>query len=155
MRTSCRATELYTEQRRQEGVVKPKELQVKGNKSGWLLKSFLPSEDGQERPLRFLQGHSKVVELLLHQEAGGLLRKIHSHHGTRGEEEAEKMKTGLKMGLENKIPEMFPWFTCGPCEPCQRHRWRRRLQVWTETPWRSRSAPGWPLSAGHQQTEQV
>lgn len=84
--------------------------------------SFSPSEDGQERPLRFLQGHGKVVELLLHQETGGLLRKIHSHHGAGGGEEGETMKMGLKMGLKNKIPEMLPWLTCGPCEPCRRRR---------------------------------
>lgn len=36
--------------------------------------------------------------------------------------------------------------TCGLCELSQRHHWRKRLPVWTETLWRSQSAPGLPSS---------
>lgn len=39
-----------------------------------------PAEDGQEWSLWLLQGHSKVVQLLLHQEACSFLRQIHSDH---------------------------------------------------------------------------
>lgn len=44
-----------------------------------------PSQDGQEGPLGLLQSHGKVIQLLLHQEASRLLRKIHSHHGAARE----------------------------------------------------------------------
>lgn len=44
---------------------------------------YSPSENGQERPLWFLKGHGKVVQLLLHQKTSCLLREIHSNHGAR------------------------------------------------------------------------
>lgn len=40
----------------------------------------LPSQDGQEWSLRLLQGHSEVVQLLLHQETSSFLRQIYSNH---------------------------------------------------------------------------
>ena len=43
-----------------------------------------PSEDGQEGPLRLLQSHGKVLQLLLHQETSRPVRKVHTHHGAAG-----------------------------------------------------------------------
>ena len=94
---------------------------------------FSPSEDGQEGPLRFLQSHGKVVQLLLHQEAGRLLRKVHSHHGA--------VRGGRGAGDINIIiitdvtpPLIGTLLTCGLCELSRRRRSRKRLPVWTETP---------------------
>lgn len=110
--------------------------------SWWGKVEFSPSEDGQEGPLRFLQSHGKVVQLLLHQEASCLLGKIHSHHGAvrRG---GGKGKSG-KVTFRTSHHNAGPLLTCGLGGLCQRHRWRKHRPVWTARPWRSRSAPERP-----------
>lgn len=89
-----------------------------GGQTWWIFKSeeLSPSEDGQEGPLRFLQSHGKVVELLLHQETCSLLRKIHSHHGAGGEEEEEEknMKKGPVYKPKPEISELPPGSPVGP-----------------------------------------
>ena len=71
----------------------------------------------------------------------------------RGAEEEDERKCGQKPAdisdVSPRVLHSSPLYpdsrlTCGLCEPCQRHRWRKRLRVWTEKPWRSRSAPGRP-----------
>lgn len=57
-------------------------------------KMLSPSEDGQEGPLRFLQSHGKIVQLLLHEETSCLLRQIHSDHGAAREEEEKGEEDG-------------------------------------------------------------
>lgn len=66
------------------------------SESWWGKAELSPSEDGQEGPLGLLQSHGKVIQLLLHQEASCLLRKVHSHHGAVSEGDRQGGRAGQK-----------------------------------------------------------
>lgn len=95
---------------------------------------FSPSEDGQERLLRLLQSHGKVVELLLHQETSCLLRQVHSHHGAGGGADNSRGSTRqfehfslLAFGPTHCLGDWMDeaarvLLTCGLCELCRRRR---------------------------------
>lgn len=75
---------------------------------------FSPSEDGQEGPVWFLQSHGKVIQLLLHQEASCLLRKIHSHHGavarkSRGLEVSREQQDISVCGIVIAAAALYLW----------------------------------------------
>lgn len=60
-----------------------------------------PAEDGQEGPLRFLQSHGKVVQLLLHQEAGRLLGQVDAHHGAVGRRRPQRVKRRRRRSINS------------------------------------------------------
>lgn len=133
---------------------------LNSNLMNFLNEQFSPAEDSQEGPLRFLQSHGEVVELLLHQETSRLLRKIHSHHGAERERGRHRKTQQMFLNLFRyrrhvttvSRPNLL---TCGPCELCRRHRSHKHLPAWTETPWRSRSAPGRLWSEGKKRQERI